>query len=441
MVVQLAPSEGMAHGAEGFVVLGARQMLPLAAGAQSGSLPQPLPPLQLQLQPNVARGATPEQPSATSSSGCTTGDAALAAAATAAISGLVVARRRGRCQRHRSGVARHGLGNRRGTFLRPQTGLVSTEYEKPRPNAKDVRFCSGVAELVEHFDGFTLDQYGVLHDGREAYPEVADCLKRLHATGKPSVILSNYAGRAARQRARLPEIGLEPDLLAGVVTSGELAHRYLSRNRQKLGGGVLWIAWSAREERGLSDFFEGLEDYHLVSNVSDASFLLVSGVQCMFAGTRAEARANYERTGDETPFIRLFRAAIHKSLPMLCANPDERVMRPGGWKAYLGGSLAKVYERIGGRVIYFGKPYNAAFEEARRILGEHGVTERICHVGDSLHHDIQGATTAGLSSAFVAHPGLHSKSLPKIPNKVALERLCHKENTPVPTAVIPRFTW
>lgn len=338
----------------------------------------------------------------------------------------------------------------RDKLYRPETAIASAP--KPMWSADGgVRICSGVSELSKRYDAFTLDQYGVLHDGRVAYPGVADALEQLKAAGKPAVILSNYAGRAASQAAKLPEIGLDPQLLAGIVTSGELAYRYLKQHQGKLGRRVLWIAWQNREKRGLGDFFDGLEDYELVSDAKNADFILVSGVDALFAGTEDQVHTTYEADGDRNPFMVTFRQAIQRCLPMICANPDLRVVRPEGWKAYLGGSLAQEYENLGGRVIYFGKPYTAAFEEARRLLqealsegGKAAEDISICHVGDSLHHDVSGAAKVGLNAAFVVKSGLHADEFRGENEKLtsdAVIALCRKEEAAIPQVAIPSFTW
>ncbi len=46
---------------------------------------------------------------------------------------------------------------------------------------------------------------------------------------------------------------------------------------------------------------------------------------------------------------------------MLCANPDMVVQR-GGQLIYCAGALAREYEKIGGEVVYFGKPYPAIYD-------------------------------------------------------------------------------
>eukprot|EP00439_Symbiodinium_sp_Y106_P023677 s909_g2.t3 len=292
---------------------------------------------------------------------------------------------------------------------------------------------------------------------REAYPGAAECVAKMKEAGKPCVILSNYAGRAERQKEKLPRIGFNPNDLAGVVTSGEMAFRYLAK-QGKFGKRVLWIAWTELEARGLGDFFEGLEGYTLSESVEEADFILVSGVQSRFAGTAVEDACDYEETGNHRLYRPMFRAAIQRNLPMICANPDLRVIRPGGWKAYLGGSLAAYYERLGGQVIYFGKPYTSAFEEARRQLC-HAVADgdeakaleleldeefRICHVGDSLHHDVKGAISVGFDAAFVALTGIHAEEMGGDGaelSQVGIRDLCEEEKVPLPQAVVPRFSW
>jgi len=118
-------------------------------------------------------------------------------------------------------------------------------------------------------------------------------------------------------------------------------------------------------------------------------------------------------------------------------------MRPWG-KGYLGGGLADKYESMGGRALQLGKPHALAFNEACRMLQEvagASVGDRVCHVGDSLHHDVGGASAAGLDTAFVVSPGLHADVLPLEPSAEEVVELCQQEGVPSPTVSIPRFAW
>mmetsp|Transcript_92415 Transcript_92415/g.164381 ORF Transcript_92415/g.164381 Transcript_92415/m.164381 type:complete len:222 (-) Transcript_92415:173-838(-) len=221
----------------------------------------------------------------------------------------------------------------------------------------------------------------------------------------------------------------------------------MSRRREKLGSRCLWIAWSQREKRGLHDFFDDMPDYTLAADPEHADFVLVSGVEAIFAGTEAETRVDYERDGNHRHFRRIFRECIQYGLPMLCANPDERVVRPGGWRAYLGGSLAKLYEELGGQVQYFGKPYNACFEQARSLLCEAAGRDetdedfRICHVGDSIHHDVSGARMVGFNAAFVVSTGLHAGIFLDGIHEAKIRQFCAKEQVPLPHCTMDRFVW
>jgi len=345
----------------------------------------------------------------------------------------------------------------KGKFLRPIASIANPKLGKRRPSADNILLCTGMQDLIEHYDAFMLDQFGVLHNGETAYPGVAECLEHLHVAGKPCVIVSNYAGRSDMQHKKLPQLGLKAEHVAGVVTSGELAHSYLSRHREKLGTRVLWISWAADNDRGIGSFFDDLEGYTLVSDAAEADFIFVSGVEALFAGTGSEVITNFERDGLRVPFTKTLRTGIQRRLPMLCANPDKQAVRPGGWIAHLPGLLAKQYEDLGGRVIYFGKPHTAAFEQARQILddacargidtddvdgGEPLQPLRICHVGDSLVHDVNGAHLNGLDSAFVVSTGIHAQDLSDELTVERVDKFCQQQDDlAAPTVVLPQFRW
>jgi len=93
-------------------------------------------------------------------------------------------------------------------------------------------------------------------------------------------------------------------------------------------------------------------------------------------------------------------------------------------------------------VIFFGKPYTAAFEAARRLLEEQGFGDgRICHVGDSLNHDVVGADHAGFDAAWVVQTGVDKTHLKKDACAGDVHTLCRNLQLPSPAVVVPRFEW
>ena len=54
----------------------------------------------------------------------------------------------------------------------------------------------GLRAIADRFDAVLVDQYGVLHDGRRAFPGAADCLRALRAAGKRIAVVSNSGKRA-----------------------------------------------------------------------------------------------------------------------------------------------------------------------------------------------------------------------------------------------------
>ena len=78
---------------------------------------------------------------------------------------------------------------------------------------------------------FLLDQYGVLHDGKVAYPCAISTVKSLHESGARLFIISNSSRRSSSTLKKLKPMGFLPEWFEGVITSGEITHNKLnSRN-------------------------------------------------------------------------------------------------------------------------------------------------------------------------------------------------------------------
>ena len=178
----------------------------------------------------------------------------------------------------------------------------------------------------------------------------------------------------------------------------------------------------------------GLE---LVASVDECDFVLANGVQVCYKGTLSEITSNYESdASDCAVFKTVLQAAAKAQRPLIIANPDCIVHRKNGVTVNCPGQFAKQYSASGGEHLYvFGKPGPEIFREASRTLELSGA-RRICHVGDSLCHDVSGAAGAGFASVLV-RSGIHAPEL----QGMSVSELCRRKGTPYPTFAMSSFRW
>ncbi|MBV9521195.1 MAG: TIGR01459 family HAD-type hydrolase [Alphaproteobacteria bacterium] len=284
---------------------------------------------------------------------------------------------------------------------------------------------TGLRALAAEFDGFIIDVWGVLHDGFKPYPGAVDCLERLKAAGKRTVILSNAPRRATAVISRMREIGIPDGLYDHVLSSGEETWQHLLRRPDPfyaaLGRACFFIG-PARDRDMLTEL--GIDP---VSELEKAEFILATGPW----GWEENAE-NYEA---------ILQAARVRDLPLICANPDL-VVRLGDRLAICAGTLAQRYEALGGRVRWHGKPHRSVYETCFTLLGLPG-TRRILAIGDSLRTDIAGANGAGISSLFIAG-GIHAEEFEPGPDgmpdpaRLAAAIALHRSR---PDFVMPHLMW
>ena len=89
---------------------------------------------------------------------------------------------------------------------------------------------------------------------------------------------------------------------------------------------------------------------------------------------------------------------------MVCTNPDLIVNR-GNKKEFCAGSVAKIFEKIGGSVEYFGKPYSLVYKISTTLSNK-----KILCIGDNLNTDIKGANNQNFDSLFITS-GIHNSEI------------------------------
>ena len=245
------------------------------------------------------------------------------------------------------------------------------------------RYIDGIEPLIERYDGFLLDQFGVLHDGRTPLPGAVEALELLKAARRPVVLLSNSGRRSTTNAERLSRIGIARRLYDLIITSGETAWQ-----ERRAGGGRIFATLGPRcllfARGGDRSAIEGL-DLQAVDAVELADFVLLSGLDadaCVHACC-AEALA----------------LALRRGLVVICTNPD--LVSIDGADHFEGpGAFAARYAAAGGEVRYVGKPWPEIYRHALDALLL--PPERLVAIGDSLDRSIAGASHLGIDSVLIA---------------------------------------
>lgn len=247
-----------------------------------------------------------------------------------------------------------------------------------------MEFKSGIAEISDAYDYFLFDVWGVIHDGNAAYPNVLDVISFLRKAGKKICFLSNAPRRSSKVAAVLQKFGITPDFYDFILTSGEATFLDLQKNQdsgfKNFGKNYFYIG----PQKDI-DLLDGL-GYVRVDNASKANVAITTG----FDGEGSTLAEKLPQALE----------AKKNNLPMICVNPDLVVVRQNGHEMICAGALAMEYEKIGGKVFYYGKPFPAVYKMVCEIFNYPEI-KKILAVGDGMETDIKGASDFGIDSALV----------------------------------------
>lgn len=287
-------------------------------------------------------------------------------------------------------------------------------------------FCHGLYELMDSYDGFILDQWGVLHNGIQPYDGVVEALAHLKQRKKQVVILSNSAKRADDNVERLKKFGFKPSHYKTVVSAGEVAWQGLKDRKDApfKGLGSPCYLISRPDDRGLlSDL-----DIQTTDDIEQAQFILITSFN-----------APAVKIEDLDPILK---KAIAKKIPAICANPDlisvygnERLMGPG--------AVAKRYHELGGMTHMIGKPHRAIFRYCLQLFDDI-MPSRILVVGDSIQHDIAGGSAADIDTAFILsgiHAAAFKPGMTPEQTRRSMEHLCQNYGSVRPNWLLESLVW
>jgi len=239
---------------------------------------------------------------------------------------------------------------------------------------------SGLKTIVNSYDLFFIDLWGVVHNGIKLYENSIDVLDNLASAKKDFVLLTNAPRPNENVVNFLKKMGLKK-YFKNVFTSGEAANKYLVSEFSKQ---KFFHVGPPRD----FDLFKNFEK-NKVLNIDNAEYLLCTG---LFD----------DHENDLNYYKNLF--LNHISKKMICTNPDLIVDR-GEKREYCAGSVARSFEEIKGSVIYFGKPHPPVYNLSANIN-----KKRVLCIGDNLNTDIKGANIQNFDSLLITN-GIHKQEI------------------------------
>jgi HAD superfamily hydrolase (TIGR01459 family) len=241
----------------------------------------------------------------------------------------------------------------------------------------------GISSIVDNYSLFYIDLWGVIHNGISLHEEAINVINRLDKINKEYVLLTNAPRPSNTVKAFLEKMGLDEKIRNHVFSSGEAALNYLNKNllTQKF--------YHIGPQRDFDLFIDFKKMKTEELNKSD--YILCTGLF-----------DEYDKN------LEYYKELLEKKIDkkMICTNPDLIVDR-GNKRELCAGSIAMIFEKMGGEVVYFGKPYPEVYNQS-----VNNKDKKILCIGDNLNTDIRGANLLNFDSLLISN-GIHKKEIEK----------------------------
>ena len=258
-----------------------------------------------------------------------------------------------------------------------------------------------LSKVFKAYDTFVIDLWGVIHDGITLNEKAIEAVDQLKKHSKKIVFLSNAPRPSTKVVDFLLKMKMDRKYLSNVMTSGEAAMHAINQNKF---GKKFFHLGPARD----TAIFEKIKENK--TTIDSCEFILCTG---LFDEDDPDINKTQLHENDLNYYKNFLINHISKKL--VCTNPDLIVHR-GDKEEYCAGYIAKIFEEIGGKVIYYGKPhkeiYDMCFEPNEKVLA----------IGDNLRTDIKGANNLNKDCLFISN-GVHRN---EFSNNLELEKLLRK---------------
>lgn len=357
-------------------------------------------------------------------------------------------------------------------------------------------------DIIDRYDVFILDMWGVMHDGIKPYDGVLDVVKQLRMAGKELIVLSNSSKRHDHSIRMLEKLGFQPTHdFTKVITSGEVTFQILRgdvdavhfiKNGLPLPAPPNSVCTAKNVFVFGSDRDDDIEYCETagwkISPVQEASLLLARGTFVIHHAGSASMDVNDNTTLSSSPIsnnsviqkeqdatlyesllVSNLEKAAKRQIPMIVSNPDK--VRPDRDLSPMPGKIGDLYEQLlvvaanigegkmneattrgnSSQLLLqrIGKPFPEVYDWALADITDRS---RVLMVGDALETDVAGGTVAGIDTLWVLLDGVYQPELDHAEDLEAasqsiLRQFNQREGTYAnglqlsPNWIIPHFRW
>ena len=243
---------------------------------------------------------------------------------------------------------------------------------------------SGLADIAYDYDAIFCDIWGVVHNGRRPHFPACGALERYRDEVGTVVLMSNTSRPSASVPEHFAHLEMPDGFFDAIVTSGDAIVNDLAARSP----GPAFLIGPTQEDEVQTDM--GIFDQVPMNfaDLDDAAFVVCTGLY------------DYQDTVED--YEDLLDDLLQRELEMVCTNPDVRV-QVDGRQFLCAGAIAQEYARMGGAVVYGGKPHPPIYTLGRawleQVMGYQ--PERVLMIGDNLFTDVLGAQREGIDCLFI----------------------------------------
>ena len=232
-----------------------------------------------------------------------------------------------------------------------------------------------LSEIYNSYNTFIIDLWGVVHNGIKLNPEAIKAIDNLIKNKKKVVFLTNAPRPRYVVKEYLVNLGMKENMLRNIVSSGEASMSAIQKEKF----GKLFFHLGPEKD---NEIFLNIKKNK--SSLASCNFILCTGL--------------LDGKEDDLDYYKNL-LEKYTSKKLICTNPDLIVHR-GKVEEYCAGTIAKLFESIGGEVVYFGKPYKEIYKMC------FDKKEKTIAIGDNLNTDVKGANNMSIDSIFISN-GVH----------------------------------